>query len=139
MPLSHEAEALVWVGTHNGMFTVWSAYKLAIESLLGPHNGGNSNKGLKPLWKRIWSINVPSKIKCFAWRICKRILPTKATLCHRYLISDPVCEAYDLVSETTGHLLWDCNRAKEIWNWVSLNLEAWEMAVMTSLTYYGSS
>ena len=105
------------------MFTVWSTYNLAMESLLGPHNGGSSNKGLKPLWKRIWSMNVPSKVKCFAWRICKRILLTKATLCHRHLISDLICEACGLAAETTGHLLWDCNKAKEIWNGVSLNLE----------------
>ncbi|KAL0011083.1 hypothetical protein SO802_006191 [Lithocarpus litseifolius] len=135
--LQHEADAilsiplsqylpedkLVWVGTQNGMFTVLSAYKLAMESLLGPHNAGNSNQGLKPLWKRIWSVNVPSKIKCFAWRVCKRIPPTKATLCHRPIISDPVCEVCGLAAETTGHLLWESNKAKEIWNEVSLNLE----------------
>ncbi|KAF3968437.1 hypothetical protein CMV_007675 [Castanea mollissima] len=57
-------------------------------------------------------------------RICKRILLIKATLCHRHIISNPVCKACGLAAETTGHLLWDCNRAKEIWNggiWLNKN------------------
>ena len=34
-------------------------------------------------WKYLWKIPIPHKIRHFAWRACRDILPTKANLVRR--------------------------------------------------------
>ena len=62
-----------------------------------------------------FNIHIPNKIKTFAWKACRNILPTKENLCLQHVIDEATCEACDLVGETTGHLFWDCNKVKETW------------------------
>lgn len=76
------ADSLLWAGTPNGKFTVKSAYKVAQkvlkENLRRVEEGGNSdNSRMKAIWKTVWRLNCPNKIKHLLWRACKNILPTK--------------------------------------------------------------
>ena len=75
---------------------------------------------MEEFWKFIWHLRVPNKIQNFTWRACRNILPTKANLFRRQVAQDNKCEACGNVEETTGHLLWHCHRAKEVWNEVGL-------------------
>ena len=65
-----------------------------------PSNGQNSGA----FWKSLWHLNVPNKIKSFAWRASCNILSTKAILCHRKVLDNPKCEACGLEVESSGHL-----------------------------------
>ena len=51
----------------------------------------------------LWSLNIPNKIKSFAWWASKNILPTKVNLCHRKVLTDPTCEACGIEAESSGH------------------------------------
>jgi len=58
---------------------------------------------------------MPNKIKAFAWRACTNILPTKANLHIQKVTQDNVCEECGVAKESSGHVLWQCARAKEVW------------------------
>jgi hypothetical protein len=57
IPLSHTLpkDHLIWQGTTNGLFSVWSAYHLGKEvQQMNRGECSNTNKGLE-VWKDIWS------------------------------------------------------------------------------------
>ena len=66
-------------------------------------------------WKLLWSLSVTHKIRHFAWRGCRDILPTKYNLLVRKILQDSTCDECGLTAETTGHLFWTCPRAQELW------------------------
>uniref|UniRef100_A0A0A9GDM8 Uncharacterized protein n=1 Tax=Arundo donax TaxID=35708 RepID=A0A0A9GDM8_ARUDO len=60
---------LAWHYEKSGLFTVRSAYKLALRDMMNNHSqgqGSNNADGSRELWKTIWSAEVPLKIKVFA-------------------------------------------------------------------------
>lgn len=63
----------------------------------------------------------PNKIQSFTWRACKNILPTKANLFQHKIALDNICEVCGNFKETTGHVLWHCYRAKEVWKEAGLD------------------
>ena len=76
------ADSILWAGTSNGKFIVKNTYKIAQkvlkENLRRVEEGGNSdNSRMKAIWKTVWRLNCPNKIKHLLWRACKNILPTK--------------------------------------------------------------
>ena len=50
----------------------------------------SNSRALNSLWKKIWSINVPNKIKNFLWQACHEALPTKKNLCHQRVYITPL-------------------------------------------------
>lgn len=63
------------------MFSVRSAYKIAMEmTSVGEAATSSNDSGLRKFWKYLWQVNVPHKVRHFAWRACKDILPTYENL-----------------------------------------------------------
>ena len=81
-----------------------SAYKVALSSSLGLVAGSSNGHDKRSFWKSLWNLNIPNKIKYFAWWASKNILPTKVNLCHRKVLTDPTCEACGIEAESSGHL-----------------------------------
>ena len=93
--LPHEAEEIkkiplsshlptdkqIWACSHNGVFTVQSAYWVA-RVMSRPRNfsSGSDEGRNRQFWTKIWRIQVPHKIRHFTWRACRDILPTKSNL-----------------------------------------------------------
>ena len=69
IPLSRNLpeDKLIWMGNNWGEFTVKSAYHIAYR-LVEEKEDVESSWGdpLKPLWKCLWHLNLPAKIKIFA-------------------------------------------------------------------------
>nr|POE58912.1 putative ribonuclease h protein [Quercus suber] len=106
----------VWAATLNGLFIVRSAYKLAMEESRSSNRGSSSNPSKTcRFWKRLWSLQVPHKVRPFTWRACKSILPTKENLVRRAIQLNVGCEECKEEVEFVGHILWSCSRAKEVW------------------------
>ena len=113
IPLSVQLpeDKLIWAGNNNGKFSVKSAYKLAMEGAWSD-SGSSSNDGiLRRFWRSVWRILVPHKVRHFAWRACRNILPTKENLMCRKILQDDWCEKCKAEAGTTGHLFWRCPRA----------------------------
>ena len=128
VPLSPKMleDSLIWAWSKNGNFTVRSAYGVALKMLKttnsAKESGACSDKGKSAgLWKLVWKLNRPNKIKHFRWRACKNILPTNFCLASRRVASDSSCGFYG-VYESSGHALWDCAIAAKVWKEVGLNL-----------------
>ena len=63
-------DSLVWAWTNNGSFTVWSAYGVALQALKeGQQNSdkgtSSDNSKMTNIWKSIWQLKCPNKIKHF--------------------------------------------------------------------------
>ncbi|XP_040994321.1 uncharacterized protein LOC121240859 [Juglans microcarpa x Juglans regia] len=68
------------------------------------------------VWKSIWKLDVTPVTKMFLWRACNEALSTMANLKRRKLVEDNSCLICTQEAETTGHVLWGCNAAKDVWN-----------------------
>ena len=96
-------------------FSVKTAYQVALR-LHHPQSGEHSQARLdQKMWKRIWFINVPPKVRTFIWRACSNILPTKANLLRKNMQVDPTCSVCGQHEETTEHILWECPLAHKVW------------------------
>ena len=108
-------DALVWKENKSQTFTVKSAYLVACrlkEATRVEHSAADSDRHL---WRRVWKLNVPPKVRTFVWRACANILPTRDNLHRRKLKVDPRCELCCQHHESTGHLLWECPFARNVW------------------------
>lgn len=107
---------LIWAYTPRGTSTANSAYKATFSLSPQAHSCKASNDQDHNLfWRTIWSLNIPNKLKTFAWRASRNILPIKVNLCHCGVLDDPTCEACGLGDETDGLFFWDYTATREIW------------------------
>uniref|UniRef100_A0A7N2MJC6 Reverse transcriptase zinc-binding domain-containing protein n=1 Tax=Quercus lobata TaxID=97700 RepID=A0A7N2MJC6_QUELO len=58
---------------------------LASESCVG---AASDDSKQRRFWKLLWKINTPHKVRHFAWRACKDILPTKENLVRRKVLAE---------------------------------------------------
>ena len=128
MPLSSRMpeDSLIWAWSKNGDFTVRSTYKVALKVLkatrLSKDDGECFDKGkMAGLWKLVWQLKCPNIIKHFLWRACKNILSTNFSLASRKVVSDNSC-GFCGECESSGHILWDCVVAADVWRKVGINL-----------------
>lgn len=68
IPLSSRQleDCLIWAFTPKGNFTVRSAYKVALSAVSSPNAGTSDGHNCKSIWKSLWHLSVPNKIKSFA-------------------------------------------------------------------------
>ena len=55
------------------------------------------------------------KVRNFMWRPCSNNLPTRDNLRRRKVHSTGVCGLCQQKTETTGHVLWECPLARNVW------------------------
>ncbi|XP_075645329.1 uncharacterized protein LOC142616340 [Castanea sativa] len=117
LSLSNIQDKLIWAENKSGKFTVKSAYALALEEKACVTRADCSDElARRKIWKAIWLLKVPQKIKHFAWKAGRGILATKSNLAKRKIVSDGTCELCGHYEETVCHFLWSCDHAKEVWN-----------------------
>ena len=116
-------DRLVWAEDKKGRFTVRSAYKLAREIVAEDHNVSCSDQmKMQNVWRGVWSIKLPNKIKHFAWKACNGILATKEALFRRKITANNICKACGEHEETIMHMLCFCNGGIEVWSASKLSL-----------------
>ena len=120
-------DSLVWAKTPNGCFTVKSAYRAAVKCLTEAKGDEEApecldNSRMTTIWRTIWDLKCPNKIKHLLWRACRGILPTKKCLMHRKIMKDDCCDIFG-ESETSSHCLWSCILAKETWRGLGFNID----------------
>ncbi|KAH9778582.1 reverse transcriptase domain-containing protein [Citrus sinensis] len=103
-----------WLADPKGEFTVRSCYNL----LNSVSNAPNSK-----VWKFLWGLEVPGKVKHFLWRALKNILPTADNLLSRRVDVSLICPICSAVNESIFHCLVDCVLAKSCWFMSSLGLD----------------
>ena len=92
-----------------------------IVGVLDTMEEGESSLGdpRSPLWKKLWHLNIPSKMRIFAWKMCTNALPTLVNLQRRGI---NLCEIYPACGkepESILHALVRCEVAERVWRcWV---------------------
>ncbi|KAK8994730.1 hypothetical protein V6N11_045803 [Hibiscus sabdariffa] len=68
------------------------------------------------IWKMIWSLRVPQRLRIFLWLTLKGRLMTNAERFRRSLCSHTICPCCQSTDESVLHVLHDCSHALEVWN-----------------------
>ena len=90
---SNTQDRLIWTGNRSGKFTVKSAYMLALEEKLHDTKADCSDELVRRrIWKSIWQMKTPQKIKHFSWKASWDILASKSSLAQQKIISDGTCD-----------------------------------------------
>ena len=117
MPLcrTYIEDKLIWPYTSSGNYTVKSGYNFLASAetdqtiTANPrHDGG--------IWKLVWSLSVPNKVKNFLWRVYKEALPVKRNLRRRKIIEEDTCDHCKSSAESEFHALWECLALAPVWN-----------------------
>ena len=84
VPLDHlnSPDTLIWTEIKAAKFTVKTAYRLALCLNMQLWVEHSSSRAFQPAWSKIWTLNVPPKVRMFLWRACSSCLPTRENL-HR--------------------------------------------------------
>ena len=92
-----------------------SAYQVALRLKDKAQTEHSRARMDRPMWKKIWKLNVPPKVRTFLWRACSNILPTRGNLHRRKVQVEPTCGLCCQCIETVEHVLWDCPLARNVW------------------------
>ncbi|CAL1375269.1 unnamed protein product [Linum trigynum] len=118
IPLSRQdiGDKLIWHETGDGVFSVKSAYHLAVavDAQQG-HWGPTVSLMDRPSWIRLWGLPIPPKLKIFLWQVMHRFLPTTEALRERDVMVHPRCPVCWGASETMEHLFLECPVARNLW------------------------
>ncbi|KAG6639486.1 hypothetical protein CIPAW_10G104200 [Carya illinoinensis] len=98
IPLSSKGscDRRIWEASARGIFSVKSANFL--ETLLQKRSTGDtsSSGSANGLWKKIWCLNVPGKVKMLLWKCFNIILPTRDNLFRKNIVEVTTMEQVDL-------------------------------------------
>lgn len=83
------------------------------ENLSMPSSSSPANAGL--VWKKIWKVQVPNKIRHFIWCAAKDSLATKRNLQARHIPIGEVCDGCGDQTESILHCFWLCDQARSVW------------------------
>lgn len=114
------ADKCIWKDTNSGEFIVKSAYVIAkdLVQLRRATRSGGQSRGVEEdayIWKKVWHMRAPTKIKMFLWRRLHDIVPVNRALTQRHLPVDPICSLCGMARETPSHMLLNCVRASKVW------------------------
>ena len=139
IPLSRNLpdDKLIWMGNNQGEFTVKSAYHITHYMVETKEEVENSiGDPFKPLWKNLWCLKLPAKVKIFTWRACINGLPTMEKVCSRGISTSTECPICGKELETVHHALLLCDFANLVWNcWSDLP----QMILRNKWTFHDST
>lgn len=114
-PRRAQNDTVIWHFDKQGVYTVRSGYHKA-RKLAAPRDAaGLSRNQLETLWPKIWSLQIPPKIKIFIWCACQDIIPTRGNLAHRHIPVSGDCQFCDAKWESTPHALIFCPLVEVAW------------------------
>ena len=116
IPLSRcEAEdCLFWPFTNNGIYSSKSKYMfLKPEDQFEVEEEQREQE--RQLWRTIWSVQVPNKIKNLMWRARRNSLPTKENLVRQTIIDNLTYDRCKQASESAPHAMWSCRELDVVW------------------------
>jgi hypothetical protein len=112
---------IAWGFTKHGRYTVRSGYHMQWRHPFGTRQftlpGSSANN---PVWKTLWKLQIPSKIKIFIWRALHVIIPLKCVMANRHIGNSSECSICKQGPEDIQHLLFMCPTAQDLWTQLGL-------------------
>ncbi|CAN6374879.1 unnamed protein product [Urochloa humidicola] len=126
IPVHVDLEDIVaWHYDKKGQFSVKSAYKAYRNSVRRrSRRGVATTSGVlteeDEIWKKIWKLGCPGKVKQFLWRFTHNTLAVRRNLERRGLKIDTRCVMCNRHIEDGGHLFFNCKHVKQLWTDLAL-------------------
>jgi hypothetical protein len=121
---------VAWHYENSGYFSVRSAYRLGmqIEHDLGSSSSSAAPDGDRVVWKQLWKLPIPPKVRVFAWRLALEGLATNEKRKYRHVARSARCEICDFHNEDCLHALLLCPHAAALHHALGKvwNLPKWE-------------
>jgi hypothetical protein len=116
LPERRMEDVLAWFHEKSGIFTVRSAYRLGLSLQESPRATATSSTpdGERKLWSRVWNAAVPPKVRIFAWKLARDILPTQKNKFIRKLEMDSQCPLCNCAVEDSYHATVECPQARNL-------------------------
>jgi hypothetical protein len=126
IPLSDamSEDFIAWNNTKTYSFTVRSAYYTEWDHQFGTkirRQDGQGSASDNPVWKQVWELAVPNKIRIFMWRSLHGVVPGRSILADKHIKVHPECPVCRRGAEDMRHLLFTCDRATEVWRSMGLS------------------
>ena len=71
------------------------------------------------VWKLIWGLSVPNKVRNFLWRACRDALLVKRNLQKQKILQSDCCDHCRSAPESVLHVLWECSSISQVWSSLS--------------------
>lgn len=123
-------DKIVWSHSQSSVYSVKSGYYFFSKDRYMLNDGSVSSKQSQKLWKLIWSLSVPAKVRNFMWRTTKNAIPVKTNLVKRKVLLEASCDHCHLHPEIVMHALWSCQCLTEVWE----SDQAWNFKCVRSFT-----
>jgi hypothetical protein len=116
LPNKRVDDFLAWQREKSGRFTVRSAYNLAMIMHQEPDVTASSSRPEDDmiLWSNTWNRQVPPKVRIFAWKLSRDILPTERNKFKRRLELEDKCDLCGMERECSFHAVINCQGAKQL-------------------------
>ncbi|XP_019175764.1 PREDICTED: uncharacterized protein LOC109171089 [Ipomoea nil] len=107
LPVNVECDDVwFWDRDLRGCYSVRDGYR-RLGEIYGP---------CLPVWRYLWSLQVPPRWRIFLWRALPDILPTLDNLINRRVDLVNICPACGFEEENIMHVLCSCPYATQVWN-----------------------
>ncbi|XP_026459365.1 uncharacterized protein LOC113360029 [Papaver somniferum] len=116
-----EQDIIRWNPSTYGIFSVKPAYKKPTEARV--RNQAALNAVPTTVWKALWKMKMPHRVKLFIWKCLKNIVPTRVRLTQAMQDIERHCEICKQENETLFHLLLSCSHAKAVWRSLNINID----------------
>lgn len=123
LPQYDMLDFIAWNFTKNGIFSVRFAYVVEWNHQHGRklcRTNGMGRTNFNPIWRDIWKLSCSAKVNFFIWRTLHGTLSCRVTLANRHMKVSPICPCSS-GQEDTKHLLFQCQKAKEVWRRLGLD------------------
>ncbi|KAK5842886.1 hypothetical protein PVK06_005302 [Gossypium arboreum] len=116
----------VWKGELFGEYSIRSAYKLLQDANPDP-SSYLIQAEIKECYRKLWNLQLPSKISIIIWRISWNYIPTLVNLRYRRVITNARCPRCCSWEEDRHHIFRQCPITIEVWqilnlSWVTNNM-----------------
>ena len=121
---SGREDCVAWHYNRSGLFSVKSAYHGKWQRTFGARLNmaqGGSVSNVK-VWKNLWKLQVPGKVKIFGWRALQGLIPCRAILANKHIINEGGCPLCRNGAEDIKHIMFTCDRVRAVWK----SIGVWE-------------
>uniref|UniRef100_A0A803QKQ2 Reverse transcriptase domain-containing protein n=1 Tax=Cannabis sativa TaxID=3483 RepID=A0A803QKQ2_CANSA len=112
LPLTPSPDDQIWEYSKSGVYSVRFGYHLSLSSTSPPNIPSSSSPS--PWRKNLWHLNLPAKVKHFAFRATNSTLPTAKNLAYRKIIHSPGCDRCGNLEESVSHALFYCQSIRRV-------------------------
>jgi hypothetical protein len=118
-------DVVAWHYNTRGLFSVKSAYKVQRscerrKDRRGAQSSSNGTDLENEIWKKLWELKCPGKIKHFLWRFAHNSLALRIGLERRGMELDTKCVMCERQNEDGCHLFFKCKYAMPVWKELGL-------------------